>query len=328
MSCVVLVGVTASAQDQDDVRAAQRKFNRAYQKADWPRAVEIGTELTAMLPGRPRLEYNLACVYALSGDLERALERLGRAAASGFQDLPHLDADGDLEALRDLPGYAEVRSQVDANRRRFTVEARAAAAETPLLVVTPERHDPNRPAPLIIALHGYGDRPENHPRVWSGAADEFGAILAVPRGSRQVGNGFGWTGVEEADAVLERIIDELSDRFVIDRSRIVLTGFSQGAFLAMALGVRHPELLAGVIPMAGAYVPEIDEPPPAEGHEPRYYFMAGSLDRAIGDMRRAAKDYKKAGYAASMRVLPGIGHACPHPDSGELNTALLWVLGR
>jgi predicted esterase len=96
----------------------------------------------------------------------------------------------------------------------------------------------------------------------------------------------------------------------------------------MALGVRHPELLAGVIPMAGAYVPEIDEPPPAEGHEPRYYFMAGSLDRAIGDMRRAVKDYKKAGYAASMRVLPGIGHACPHPDSGELNTALLWVLGR
>lgn len=326
MCCVVLVGVTAAGQDQDDVRTAQRKFNQAYQQADWPRAVEIGTELTAMLPGRPLLEYNLACVYALSGDFERALERLGRAAASGFQNLPHLDADGDLEALRDLPGFAAVRSQVEANHRRLRVEARAAAAGTPLLVVTPKQHDPGRPAPLIVALHGYGDRPEHHPRVWSRAADGFGAILAVPRGSRQVGNGFGWTGVEEADAVLERTVEELSERFVIDRSRIVLTGFSQGAFLAMALGVRHPELLAGVIPLAGAYVPEIDAPPPAEGHEPRYYFMAGSRDRAVADMRRAAKDYKKAGYAASMRVLPGIGHACPDPDGGELDDALRWVL--
>jgi phospholipase/carboxylesterase len=326
--CAVLITAAASDPRPVKVQAAQRSFNEAYRQGDWARAVEIGSELLAMLPGQPLLEYNLACVYALNGDADEALDILGRAAASGFRDVAHLDADRDLDPVRDLPGFNAVRSQVESNQHRFSFEARAAAAGTPILIVTPDGHDPDRPAPLIIALHGYGDRPENHPRVWGPAANDFGAILAVPQGGRQVGGGFGWTGVEEAEAVLERVLSEVSDRFAVDRSRIVLAGFSQGAFLAMALGVRHPELLTGVIPMAGAYVPEIDAPPPAEGHEPRYYFMAGSQDRAVTDMRRAAKDFRAAGYTATLRILPGIGHASPSPAGGELSTALRWVLGR
>jgi phospholipase/carboxylesterase len=324
----LLTAAVVAGQEPVKVQAAQRSFNEAYRQGDWAKAVEIGSELVAMLPGRPLLEYNLACVYALSGDADEALDILGRAAASGFRDLSHLDADHDLDPVRDLPGFNAVRSQVESNQRRFSLEARAAAAGTPILIVTPKGHDPDRPAPLIVALHGYGDRPENHPGVWVPAANDFGAILAVPQGGRQVGGGFGWTGVEEVEAVLERVLAEVSGRFTVDRSRIVLAGFSQGAYLAMALGVRHPELLAGVIPMAGAYIPEIDAPPPAEGREPRYYFMAGSQDRAVTDMRRAAKDYRAAGYAATLRILPGIGHASPDPAGGELSTALRWVLGR
>ncbi len=324
----LLTAAVVAGQEPVKVQAAQRMFNEAYRQGDWARAVEVGAELVAMLPGRPLLEYNLACVHALNGDADEALDILGRAAASGFRDVSHLDGDRDLDPVRDLPGFRSVRSQVEANQRRFVLEARAMAATTPILIVTPDGHDPDRPAPLIIALHGYGDRPENHPRVWGPAADDFGAILAVPQGGRQVGGGFGWSGVEEAEVVLDRVLREVDDRFVIDRSRIVLAGFSQGAYLAMALGVRHPELLTGVIPMAGAYVPEIDAPPPAEGHEPRYYFIAGSRDRAVTDMRRAAKDFRAAGYAATLRILPGIGHASPDPAGGELNTALRWVMGR
>lgn len=326
--CAVLTTIAASAPKPVNVQAAQRMFNEAYRQGDWARAVEVGTELVAMLPGRPLLEYNLACVHALNGDADEALDILGRAAASGFRDVSHLDGDRDLDPVRDLPGFSAVRSQIEANQRRFILETRAMATTTPILIVTPDGHDPDRPAPLIIALHGYGDRPENHPRVWGPAADDFGAILAVPQAGRQVGGGFGWSGVEEAEVVLDRVLREVDDRFDIDRSRIVLAGFSQGAFLAMALGVRHPELLTGVIPMAGAYVPEIDAPPPAEGHEPRYYFMSGSQDRAVTDMRRAAKDFRAAGYKATLRILPGIGHASPDPAGGELSTALRWVLGR
>jgi predicted esterase len=324
----LLTATVVGGQEPVKVQAAQRSFNEAYRQGDWARAVEVGNDLVAMLPGRPLLEYNLACVHALNGEAGEALDMLGRAAASGFRDVSHLDGDRDLDPVRDLPGFGAVRSQIEANQRRFILEVRATAARTPILIVTPHGHDPDRPAPLIIALHGYGDRPENHPRVWGPAADDFGAILAVPQGGRQVGGGFGWSGVEEAEVVLDRVLREVDERFVIDRSRIVLAGFSQGAFLAMALGIRHPEMVTGVIPMAGAYVSEIDAPPPAEGHEPRYYFMAGSRDRAVTDMRRAAKDFRAAGYTATLRILPGIGHASPDPAGGELNTALRWVLGR
>jgi predicted esterase len=318
--------VLAAGQEPVKVQVAQREFNEAYRQGDWVRAIEVGHELVTMLPGRPVLLYNLACVYALDGDTSAALLWLDRAAADGFFAVDQLETDADLDAVRDRPGYAKVRAIVEANQRRRQSELHAAAAETPILVVPPKKYDRKRPAPLIIVLHGYGDRPDNYPRLWGGVANDAGAILAVPRGGRQVGRGFGWSGVDEADAVLERILKETGEAFEIDRSRIVVTGFSQGAFIAMALGVRHPELLAGVIPMAGAYIPEIDAPPPPRGHGPRYYFMAGSLDNKVTDMRLAARDFEAAGYPVTLRVLPGIGHVFPRPPGRELGNALGWVL--
>ncbi len=156
----------------------------------------------------------------------------------------------------------------------------------------------------------------------------MGAILAVPFGPQRVGDGRGWVGVDEADAVLELTLEEVRKRFRVDEERIVLTGFSQGGFLAMALGVRHRDLFVGVIPMAGGYIPEIDLPPAASDGDPRYYFLVGARDRAVDEVRRAAGDFKAAGYEVKLRVLPGTGHTFPRATKQELGKALRFVLGR
>ena len=126
--------------------------------------------------------------------------------------------------------------------------------------------------------------------------------------------------------IVENQPDYARGEFNVDWDRVVLTGFSQGGFMAMALGTRHPDLFAGVIPMAGGYIPGIDNPAKADGEDPRYYFMVGSRDRSADQVRMAAADFEKAGYDVDLRVLSGIGHTFPRRTTTELRRALAFVL--
>lgn len=320
--------IVAQAGQPVTVQAAQGAFNDAYRQEDWPQAIEVGLDLVQMLPDSGLIKYNLACAYALSGDPDSALHWLGRAAASGFARLSHLDSDSDLDSIRDRPGYSSVRTAVAENERRQKKEIEKRASSSPILIVAPPGYNKRRPAPLIIAFHGYGDRAENYPRFWSGPAAEFGAILAVPQGMQPVGNGFGWGSVDEADAIFRRALEEVGRKYAVDPDQVVLAGFSQGGFIVLSLGLRYPDRFVGVIPMAGPYIPEVDAPPPVRAGDPRYYFIVGSRDRVVGDMRRAAKDYESAGFDVKLRVVPSTGHSFPQDSDRELTSALQWIFDR
>ncbi len=321
-------GIVAEAGQPVPVQAAQSAFNDAYRQEDWQQAIDVGLDLVQMLPDSAVVKYNLACAYALSGDEDAALHWLGRAAASGFAKLSHLDTDSDLDSVRDRPGYSSIRAAVAENESRDNKEIAKRVATSPILIVAPPGYEKRRPAPLIIAFHGYGDRAENYPRFWRGPAAEYGAILAVPQGMQPVGNGFGWGSVDEADAIFQRTLREVGRKYAVDPDQVVLTGFSQGGFIALALGLRYPELSVGVIPMAGPYIPEIDAPPPARAGDPSYYIIVGSRDRAVSDMRRAARDYESAGFDVKLRVVPSTGHSFPQDSHRELTNALQWILDR
>jgi phospholipase/carboxylesterase len=325
--CGVIVSLTAAAQTPVKVQAAQRAFEEAYRQEDWKRAVERGIELARMVPDRPLVQYNLACVLALSGDDEAALDWLGRAAASGFSRLTFLESDSDLDSLRDLPGYASVRDEIAENQRRQRNDVLKIAASNPPLVVVPDDGRDAERRPLIVALHGYGDNPANYPALWGPAAKDIGAIVAVPQGAQAVGEGRGWGDVDEADAILQLALAHVREHYEVDWDRVVLTGFSQGGFIAMALGIRHPHLFIGVIPMAGVYLPEVDALPPARDGDPRYYFLVGTRDRAFDEVRRAATDFEAEGYDIELRTIAGLGHSFPHATKRELEKALRFVLG-
>jgi predicted esterase len=316
-----------AAQEPVNVQATRKEFGDAYRKGDWERAVNLGLELQRLLPESTREQYNLACVLALNEEVDSALDWLARAAASGFCRISLLDADPDLDAVRDLAGYPIVREMIAKNNRDRRRAVYENAASNPPLTILPANFAGDGPRPLIIALHGFGDTAANYPQLWGPVAGEFGAILLVPDGPRPVGNGRGWGNVDEADAVVEATLEYARERFDVDWDRVVLTGFSQGGFMALALGSRHPDLFIGVIPMAGGYIPEIDAPAKANVGDPRYYFMVGSRDRAADEVRLAASDFEAAGYEVDLRVLSGTGHTFPRRTTTELRKALRFVLG-
>lgn len=53
---------------------------------------------------------------------------------------------------------------------------------------------------------------------------------------------------------IEALLGELGDRFSLDRSKLVLGGFSQGAMLACDVALRSSEPLAGLVLMSGTYL--------------------------------------------------------------------------
>lgn len=329
----VLAG-PAHAQNQTShdraVARAEQSFRAAYGARNWTQAVQAGLQLTELLPASDQHAYNLACAYAQGGDPESALNWLGRAVANGFINLRRMQTDPALAALRRDPGYAAVVNLVKENRKKHLAEVLQMARARRPIILAPRDHDAQTPAPVIVALHGAGARPESIIVQWRDLAAEHGAILIAPRALQPVEGTLGgaWGEADEAELIVNEALEFAKKRFKIDDSRIVLTGFSQGAHIAAALGARNAARYRGVIPIGGSYLPELDQPERASGERrPRFCFLVGALDRAVAENRQAAEDFEKAGYEVKLDVYPDVGHEFPKSRGQELRDALEFVLG-
>ncbi len=126
----------------------------------------------------------------------------------------------------------------------------------------------SRPAPLLIALHGYGASKRQMMREAQAIAPEGFAIASLQgphqhmKEAREPGGplrfGFGWLTnfrPEESVAVHHRalleLIDSLTREGVADPKRIFLLGFSQSCALNYRFAFTHSNLLRGVIGICG-----------------------------------------------------------------------------
>ena len=76
---------------------------------NYPKAIHHFDVARRIRPQDHLTLYNLACAYALAGDmLEKALDALTAAADAGFTDYQHIEKDPDLESLRGAARYREL----------------------------------------------------------------------------------------------------------------------------------------------------------------------------------------------------------------------------
>lgn len=87
-------------------------------------------------------------------------------------------------------------------------------------------------------------------------------VIAVsPRGIVAAGDGYGWVDRQAGDdsyragvAALREFIGRLPEAYPVDPARLVVVGFSQGGAAGLSLAITAPELVAGVVVLAG-YLP-------------------------------------------------------------------------
>ncbi|MBN2579276.1 MAG: tetratricopeptide repeat protein [Pirellulales bacterium] len=141
----------------------------------------------------------------------------------------------------------------------FRVEAPGLPGEAPFVywVQLPPEYDPYRDYPTIVALHGWDDSAEHQLAWWAGdwksdcrtgQAARQGYIVVAPEWTVEHQRQYNYSVGEHA-AVLSCLRDACR-RFAVDTDRVFLTGQSFGGDAAWDIGLAHPDLWAGVIPVS------------------------------------------------------------------------------
>ena len=164
------------------------------------------------------------------------------------------------------------------------------------------------PAPLLIALHGYGANKRQMMREAQQMAPGGFAIASLQgfhqhiREPREPGGplrfGFGWLTnfhAEESVAVhhetLKNLISQLVQEGVADSARIYLLGFSQSCALNYRFAFSNPELLRGVIGICGGIPGDWQTNQGYRSSELSVFHLAGTRDEFYTPER--VRDYKQ-----------------------------------
>lgn len=96
----------------DDLEALEALGMAYTQRGEYGRGLEVDRRLAELKPQNPRVHYNLACSYALVGDVDLSIATLERAIELGYDDLEHLEQDADLDPIRHDWRYAALLKKI------------------------------------------------------------------------------------------------------------------------------------------------------------------------------------------------------------------------
>ncbi len=280
--------------------------------------------------------YNVACMYSLSGKKDAAFKHLERTVEIGSFPgdsglVEQMEGDSDLDNIRDDPRYAKALK--GAKGRAAGVDPSEGEVVEPKWKVTlPKRYKESKKAPLLIALHPYGGNMEATTKRWAKAAGRVGAILLTPQGTIKLDDeSYHWgRNLDTIEANVLDAINDVMDEHNVDQDKVILAGFSQGGWATWALALRYPDTFRGIIPVAGNF-----EAPSESYFEDedlaklRIYIMIGEDEKeALLDAnKKAAKRFKKLGARVKLNIYDGVAHAFPDNATREQVKALRFVLG-
>jgi phospholipase/carboxylesterase len=187
-------------------------------------------------------------------------------------------------------------------------------------------------APLIVALHGLGDRPENFVKLFSQFRAR--ARIVAPHSREAYSDGFAWFGPssptsDESAPALAKAADEVAA--FIDKAakawpilgKPLVVGFSQGGALSYAIAVRHTDSIGAAFPIGGWLPPPLWPTNRASSPLPIFAFHGNADDRVPLERDRAGTtQLEKLGFATHFEIAEGIGHSIP-PEISEPLFAVL-----
>jgi predicted esterase len=184
-------------------------------------------------------------------------------------------------------------------------------------VQLPPEYDPYQRYPAIVTLNGTSSSAEQQVDWWAGETTERGTRIgqAGRRGyivisvdwMRKAQTAYQYSGREHA-AVLNSLRDACR-RFAIDTDRVFLSGHSIGGDAAWDIGLAHPDLWAGVIPITSVADKYVAQYWP-NGRTVPFCFVGGELDgdKLAKNAKELDRYMTRSGFNFTVVEYLGRGH--------------------
>jgi len=208
-----------------------------------------------------------------------------------------------------------------ASTERRPIARWGSAGGLSYLEVLPEGTGPDTVLPLVVMIHGMGDKPRT--QYAARAASELHARFVLPRAPTPYKDGYSWFPyrIASGNPELEDRIPERAHQLAAmieairrehpTRGRAVVTGFSQGGILSYAMALFHPDLVELALPVAG-YLPEPLWPlVPVRGTRyPPIRAMHGTDDPVVAyaPTRTMTQILRRRGFDVTLRPFTGVPH--------------------
>jgi len=102
--------------DPHYIEALQILGDDYTRRGKFENGLRVDERLAKLRPDDPTVLYNLACSYALTGQMKEALSILSRAIDQGYSDFKWLLKDPDLKKLRAHASFAEIQKKMKTAR--------------------------------------------------------------------------------------------------------------------------------------------------------------------------------------------------------------------
>ncbi|MBM3583448.1 MAG: phospholipase [Alphaproteobacteria bacterium] len=178
---------------------------------------------------------------------------------------------------------------------------------------------------LVVLLHGWGANGDDLiglAPAWARALPD--AHFVSPHGPDRCDQnpmGLQWfsfldasprallAGAERARGLIDAFLDAELARLGLGDDRLALVGFSQGAMMALHVGLRRARACAAVLGYSGALIGAETLADAVRAHPP-ILLIHGDADQVVpvSSLHEALGDLVEAGVPAEFHVARGIGH--------------------
>jgi phospholipase/carboxylesterase len=184
------------------------------------------------------------------------------------------------------------------------------------MLYVPPSYQPDRMTALLVGLHGAGHGADEQITLLRESADRWNFVVLAPDSRGQT---WDLSGDGPDVPFIERALEQVFDRAKVDKSRIWIEGFSDGASAALSIGITNGDLFRRIVAFSPGYMS-----PNARRGRPRIFVSHGTRDSVLPIERTGrpiVAKLKEQGYDVRFDVFDG-----PHTVPPEtLQRATRWL---
>ena len=302
---------------QEFFRKSEALF-QYYQEGKYADALAIAENLAAEYPEREgNTSYWRICLYALMGQKERALQAFDEALKRDvWWAEEQLRSDSDLGSLQGDPEFEHLVALSNEQHKQAT-------ADPKLFVYQPAGAGP---PPLLIVLHGRYSSAERDLPSWKSII-KHGWILAMPQSSQPSSTlTFVWDDREKTMDEIAKHFDSLVREYSIDKEKIVVAGFSQGAARAIELVMSKRIKANGFIAVVPGTI-DLDQLSRwADSTKTRGVLISGGRDPRYEMFQQVKEIFTQKNIPLMFENYPEMSHEFPKDFESVLQKGLDFIL--